>query len=127
MHIGTDIIEIVRIQKAMQNPRFLKKYFTPAEISLITAKQEKAAAATAAANFCGKEAVVKAIGTGFGKIQLIDIEILRNTLGSPYVNLYGEAKKSVHADLAGTDIKISLSHSKDYAIAMVIINDARLF
>lgn len=115
MQIGTDIVEVKRVEKAIQSNRFLEKYFTPQEIALIKSKKEKAAAATAAANFAGKEAVAKALGTGFGVLQLTDIEILRNELGAPYVNLYGVAKS------AATEVKISLSHSKEYAVAMVIV------
>lgn len=119
MQIGTDIIEIDRIEKAMQNPRFLIKYFTENEINLLNTKKNKAAALTAAANFCGKEAVVKALGCGFGLVQLIDIEILRDDFGAPFIVLHNEAisaakKKNIK------EIKISLSHSKDNAIAMVV-------
>ncbi|MCL2610051.1 MAG: holo-ACP synthase [Defluviitaleaceae bacterium] len=102
--IGTDIIEISRIEKAIKKINFLEKIYTKAEIELINKK----GVATAACNFAGKEAVVKALGSGFSGISPKDIEVLRNSSGEPYVK-------------GREDIKISLSHCKEYAIAMVII------
>ena len=108
--IGTDIIEIARVKKAIQKPRFLEKIYTPKEIELIKKKGAK----TAAANFAAKEAVAKALGNGFATTTPKDIEILRKTTGEPFVNLNTPQKNDI-------DIKISLSHSKEYAVAMVLI------
>ena len=104
MKIGTDIVEIARVEKAIKKINFLEKIFTEEEINLINKK----GTSTAACNFAGKEAVAKALGTGFRKISPKDIEILRKENGEPYVK-------------NREDIKISLSHCKEYAIAMVII------
>ena len=102
--IGTDIIEISRIEKAIKKINFLERIYTKAEIELINKK----GVATAACNFAGKEAIAKALGTGFLGINPKNIEILRNPSGEPYV----KGRK---------DIKISLSHCKEYAIAMIVI------
>lgn len=70
-------------------------------------------------NFAGKEAVAKALGTGFSGILPVEIEILRSKSGAPYVELSGNAKKT--ADNLGVDkIHISLSDSKTMAIACAV-------
>ena len=113
--IGTDIIEISRIEKAIKSQKFLQKCFSPAEAELIKIKGAK----TAAANFAGKEAVAKALGCGFKYFFPKDIEILRQA-DIPVVILQNRAKEI--ADTLGViSIEISLSHSKNYAVAMVIV------
>ena len=126
MSIGTDIIEIARIkQAALGSERFLDKYFTQAERALFDTRQGYSRYPTIAANFAGKEAVAKALGTGLGAVTLADIEILRRESGAPFVNLHNQAL-STYRDLnADTPpehgIQISLSHSKEYAVAMVVM------
>ena len=114
--IGCDIIEINRIKKAIEKENFLKRYFTLEEILFI----QKKAPQTAAGNFSAKEAVVKAFGTGFGEIMPKDIEILRDSLGKPYVKLHGAAKEYFE-QLNGRNIFLSLSHCKEYAMAYVVV------
>lgn len=130
MHIGTDIIEIARIEKAVNtNARFLLKYFTEQERALFDTRRGRSKVATIAANFAGKEAVAKALGTGLGQVRLQDIEILRQASGAPLVLLHGQARIIYHEQpgydtekTPETGISLSLSHSKDYAVAMVIIH-----
>ena len=117
--IGCDIIEIGRIKKAIEKENFLKRYFTDGEILLI----EKKGAETAAGNFSAKEAVVKAFGTGFSEIMPKDIEILRDDLGKPYVNLHGKAKEHFEI-INGGKIFLSISHTKEYAVAYVVLESA---
>ena len=114
--IGTDIIEIERIEKAMKKATFRKKIFTDLEIDLINEKGMR----TASANFAGKEAVSKALGTGIRGFGMTDIEILRDSFGNPYVVLHNEAKEI--ADRYNIkNIEISLSHCKKYVVAFVIM------
>jgi len=116
--IGIDIIEISRIKKAMENKRFLDRNFTERELKLFDSKNFKAE--TVSGNFAAKEAISKALGTGFRGFNLIDIEILRDDLGSPYVKLYNNIELlSLEKNIS--DIKISISHSKEYAVANCII------
>ena len=119
MKIGTDIIEIDRIAHAIKRDHFLNKYFTTNEIMLI----QKKGAPSAAANFAGKEAIAKAIGTGFSEgIDPRQIEILRDDqTNEPYVILHKNAKLHM-AKLKYNHIEISLSHCKAYATAMVLIH-----
>ena len=113
--IGTDIIEISRIEKAISRSGFLTKYFTEAENILFENKK----AQSIAANFAAKEAVAKALSTGFTSFSPIDIEILRKSSGAPYAILYGKARE-LAAEKAIKTIHISISHCIEYAIAYVV-------
>jgi holo-[acyl-carrier protein] synthase len=113
--IGTDIIEISRIEKAMSNNGFLKKYFTEAENTLFENKKPQ----SVAGNFAAKEAVAKALSTGFRSFSPIDIEVLRQPSGAPYVILYRNAKLLADEKAIKT-IHISISHCIEYAIAYVV-------
>lgn len=117
--IGTDIIEIKRIEEAIKRtPRFVEKIFTEderEELSKIGNLPQRAAG-----SFAVKEAVSKALGTGFRTFGAGDIEVIRDAKGKPKVNLYGGAKELATA-LGATNILVSISHCKDYAVAMVTI------
>lgn len=116
--IGTDIIEIDRIGKALINKGFLHKNFTEKEIEYFL--RRKNMSEVVAGNFAAKEAVSKALGTGFRGFGLINIEVLRDELGKPKVNLYGQAKNI--AEKGGAiRIHISISHNKTQAIAYCVI------
>ena len=115
--IGNDIIEIKRIKEAISNERFLKRYFTENEINYFSKK--KNIEETVAGIFCAKEAVVKAIGTGFYGFQSCDIEILHFDNGKPYLKLHNNAinicnEKNIN------NIHISISHCNNYAQAIAI-------
>ena len=114
--IGTDIVEIERIKKAILRQGFNKKVYTMIEQFLI----EENGIQTAATGFAAKEAIAKAFGTGFSKFLPRDIEILRKTSGQPFCMLHGKAL-DIATERDITTIHISLSHCKDYAIAYVIL------
>lgn len=113
--IGTDLIEVERIKKAYDKESFRKKVFTQQEQTMIAENAQRAAG-----NFAVKESVVKAFGTGFGKISAIDIEVLRETSGKPYVVLHGSAK-----ELAETEhilqVHVSISNTREYATSYVVM------
>ncbi|MCI9078245.1 MAG: holo-ACP synthase [Lachnospiraceae bacterium] len=113
--IGVDIIEKERILKAIEKKSFLDKYFTDGEHQII--KEQKSRAAS---NFAGKEAVAKAMGTGFAGFLPADIEILRKPGGAPYVLLHNGAMDQAKS-LGINYIHISLSDTKDTAIAYVVL------
>lgn len=115
--IGTDIIEISRIIKTIDKQSFLDRIFTKAEQKLYHGVNPQ----TLAGNFAAKEAVAKALGTGFAGCSPVEIEILRNNKGKPYVNLYGSAKEIF--DSMGSQIYVSISHSKENALAFAVIED----
>jgi len=112
--IGVDLIEVSRVEKACQKERFLKRCYTESEIVIIHSDIKKAAD-----NFAVKEAVSKMLGTGFRSFSMTDIEVLRDTEGKPYVNLYGNAEAL--AKQQGTArIHVSISNTKEYANAFVV-------
>jgi holo-[acyl-carrier protein] synthase len=114
--IGIDIIEIPRIKAAIarQGEDFLKRVYTEAEIKLYRWKLP-----SLAVRFAAKEAVIKALGKTTAGARLKDVEILADDKGKPLVNLYGEAQNQAKA-LGLDEIAVSLSHSKEYAIAIAI-------
>ena len=116
--IGTDIIEINRIEKAiMRTSSFIEKSFTSNEIEYFKSKGLKGN--VIAGNFAAKEAISKAIGTGFRGFGLKDIEVLRDELGKPVVNLSYKIYKLL--DIKEFNIHVSISHSKENAIAYAVM------
>ena len=116
--IGIDMIEIGRIESAIKKgkKRFLHRIYTDAELY---ASGDKVSAL--AGRFAGKEAVMKALGTGIKGIGWRDIEILSNSDGKPLVHLYGNALNKAR-EFGLNEFCISLSDTKQYAIAAVIAN-----
>ena len=114
-YIGVDMIEIARIEEAVSNwgERFLNRIYTDAEFKLCRRK-----ASALAARFASKEAVMKLLGTGIKGVSWKEIETLSHPSGKPLVNLYGKAQTEAEK-LGLKEIAISLSHSREYAIAMV--------
>jgi len=112
--IGTDLIEIDRVIKACENEVFQTKYFTKQEISFCKIEPKKFAD-----NFAVKEAVSKVFGTGFGKIAPIEIEVLRDPLGKPFVNLYGNAKKMAHS-MNMNKVWDSITNTNTYVSAFAV-------
>lgn len=112
--IGTDLVEIARVQKAIGRSSFLEKIYTEKERELIAVR-----AVRAATHFAAKEAVAKAFGCGFAGIAPVEIEILRQPTGMPYVVLHGRAKEKAET-LGVTKIQLSLTDTKEYAQAYVI-------
>ncbi len=114
--IGTDLIDIERIERAIARPRFLERVFTEGERERIAAR----GADTAAGVFCAKEAVAKALGTGFRGFFTQDMEIGWDGLGRPIVLLHGGAKARLDA-LGGTAVHISITHAAGFAQAFCVV------
>ena len=112
--IGTDLVEIARVQKAIGRSSFLEKVYTEKERELIAVREVRAAT-----HFATKEAVAKALGCGFAGIAPAEIEVLREASGMPYVVLHGRAKAKAEA-LGITKIQVSLTDTKEYAQAYVV-------
>lgn len=114
--VGVDIVEIGRIERAIQRwrERFLERVYTPAELALCRGR-----APELAARFAAKEAISKALGTGMRGIGWREMEILSNGRGKPLIKLYDRAQKRAQ-ELGLTDFAISLSHSREFAIAFVV-------
>ena len=114
-YTGIDIIEIARIKKAVARwgESFLHRVYTDSELKLYREKP-----ASLAARFACKEAVMKLLGTGRRGIHWREIETLSHPSGKPLLNLYGNAQSKA-GELGIKEIAVSLSHSKEYAIASV--------
>ena len=117
--IGNDIIEIERIEKAILKEGFKNKVYTERELENIEKRGNRTE--TYAGIFSAKEAISKAIGTGVREFSLIDLEILNDDLGKPYVVVSEKLDKILKNKKESYQIEISLSHSKKYATAMAII------
>ncbi len=116
--IGTDIIEIKRVKKAMtRNPGFLERMFTQQELDYY--KKRNMNAQHIAAGFSAKEAVLKALGTGLSGFRWRDIEILRCAIGKPIVRLSGGVRRFVEENGIG-EIHVTISHSRDFATATAV-------
>lgn len=115
-YIGIDIIEIARIRRAIARwgEHFLRRVYTEPELRLC-----QKSSSSLAARFAGKEAIIKALDTQTKGISWQEIEILATPSGKPLVHLYGKAKDQAN-DLGLDKLAISLSHSREYAIAFVV-------
>ena len=121
MVVGVDLIEVARVERALarHGARFLERVFTPAEVVYCRGR-----APELAARFAAKEAVSKALGVGMRMmsregISWQEAEVIGDRRGKPLIRLYGRA-----AELAGTleltEWAVSLSHTRDNAIAVVV-------
>ena len=114
--IGVDIIEISRIRQAVDRwgEHFLKRIFTDSELNSYRTRPE-----SLAARFAGKEAAMKALSPTACTVGWREVEILSEPNGKPAVHLYGKARQRAE-DLGLKGLEISLSHSREYAVALVI-------
>ncbi|MBJ7449052.1 MAG: holo-ACP synthase [Parachlamydiales bacterium] len=115
--IGTDIIEIDRMKRAIErhHKRFLERIFTEKE--RLYCNRYPDSMPHYAARFAAKEAVAKALGCGIGhSLKWQDIEIDHAASGKPIINF----SKEVNAQFDYPNIQISLSHCKKFAVAMAI-------
>ncbi len=116
--IGTDIVDIQRIRKAMENERFMGEYFGKSESEFLLAKKNPAP--SVANNFAAKEAFSKALGTGVRDFSINEVQTLRDELGKPYIELSGKAREAAEK-LGVKNIHVTLSNTADCAIAFVIL------
>lgn len=122
--IGVDIVEVNRIRQAVDRwgERFLHRVYTPAEIDYCAGRAQ-----SLASRFAAKEAVSKALGTGWapqeehhaGWVDWTEIEVTRQASGEPGVLLHGKASARAQAlGIAGW--RLSMSHTHEHAVAMVL-------
>ncbi|MDX1990794.1 MAG: holo-ACP synthase [bacterium] len=117
LRCGVDMIEIERVAASRERfgERFYTRFFTAGERADCADQVHRLAARIA-----GKEAVAKALGTGIGDVQWVEIEIrVDNPRKRPVLHLHGAAA-TLAAELGLTQWDISLSHSRDHALAMVV-------
>ena len=114
--VGTDIVEIERIKKILAEKPFLARYFSEDEQAEYYQRGEKTE--YIAGSFCAKESFSKAVGTGVRGFELREVQVLRDDLGKPHLTLTGNAKTLAEAQ--GLAFDVSISHTKEYATAVVI-------
>ena len=115
--VGTDLCSIGRIARAMENERFALRVFTPAERSRLDGLCTERVHERAAGMFAAKEAVAKALGTGFVGFGMADVEILADERGRPAVQLHGGAA----ALTGGARVHLSISHDGGMALAFAVL------
>lgn len=115
---GIDVIEVERVKKASEKESFMQRVFTDGERRRFDDNCQSIAGV-----FAAKEAVAKALGTGFSQgIGLKDIEITHDELGKPEATLTGGALKRMQA-LGAKTMHVSISHIKTLALAQAILED----
>jgi len=114
--VGVDIIEIGRVAEVIERwgRRFLDRIYTPAELTHCRGRVPELAA-----RFAAKEAIAKALGTGLVGVAWREMEVLPDRRGKPLVALHGSAQRRAAA-LGLRAFAVSLSHSREYAVAMVV-------
>jgi holo-[acyl-carrier-protein] synthase len=123
---GIDIIDISRIRRAIDKygNRFKKRCFSISEIE--RSEKKLNSVESYAKRYAAKEACAKALGTGLARgVFWKDIEVGNNSYGKPFIKLHGKAKiifKNMNKN-SNTQIEVSLSDEKQYAIANVTIYD----
>lgn len=115
--IGTDIIEVKRIEESIERfgQRFLDRIFSLDEQAYCLHHRESSR--HFAGRFAAKEAIVKALGTGFRDgISWLDIEVINDVKGKPVAQLSSKLKEAFDSPC----IHLSISHGRDYATAFAI-------
>ncbi|MBR6706352.1 MAG: holo-ACP synthase [Clostridia bacterium] len=121
--IGCDLSEIGRWEDDDARLRLTGRWFCPEEREYILARG-KAAAQSAAGIFCAKEALVKALGTGFPHVSPLDVCVLHTPGGAPYYRLSGTA--AAQAERAGAGrFHLSISHDGGIAAAFCVAETAQ--
>ncbi|GHV96052.1 holo-[acyl-carrier-protein] synthase [Spirochaetia bacterium] len=116
--IGVDVVHVRRMERWHGIPGLLERYFHPDELQAAISRSH--ADLSLAARFAAKEAFGKALGTGLRGIVLKDIMVINRHNGRPEIQVLGTARAAL--DRSGANrVHISLTHERDNAIAMVIL------
>jgi len=106
---GVDIESVTRFKSLQSNDNFINLIFTKKEIDYCMGKSEPHISFTG--KFCAKEAILKAVDN---KLNMKEIEIINSSSGKPLVYIKGIKQEN---------ISCSISHTQEYAVALVIVND----
>ena len=119
--LGTDIVDVARIEKLLRDKRdeFLARVFSPDEIAYCSGMARPAV--HFAARFAAKEALMKALGTGWAEgVGFKDIHVNNDASGKPTLQTHGETRRKLDG-LGPSFLWLSLSHTREYAMAVVVI------
>ena len=121
--IGTDISKVSRFEKWVKNPEMIFRFFNECEIiSDYEDKPLQYLCEHYASRFAAKEAFAKALGTGFAGLVLKDFGIKKNSEGRPEFYFEDDIKKIIDRRCGlNWNIKVSVSHEKEYAVAYAVI------
>ena len=119
--IGIDIVNVKRMEHWPEVEGILNRFFHPSEIDAVK-ERGHSAVLSLAARFAAKEAFGKAMGTGLRGMKLTDIEVINNHNGKPDIILHGKAEEAFWGN-GGGSIHLSLTHEKEAAVAVVIIEE----
>lgn len=119
--IGTDIVEVKRMKKWIDNPEMISRFFNEKEI--MNHGSETARMEHYAVRFSAKESFSKALGTGLSGFDLKDVFITNDENGKPELNVINKAADLLKERCGNPKVHISLSHEKEYAISYVIIEN----
>jgi len=118
MGLGVDIVEIGRMRSALErHPRIKKRCFSVAERDYCELRNRPDI--HYALRFAAKEAVLKALGTGFTGMRFTDVEVDRDSYGRPIPILHGKAREAAEA-LGVQDVHLSLSYTHETAVASAV-------
>ena len=112
--VGIDLMDVERIEKSIQKPHFLERIFSEEEREAIARK----GAQTAAGYWAAKEAIAKALGTGFRGFNMWDVSVHNDELGKPEAVLKGGALEKLNQ--LGGKITLSITHTAGMAAAVAI-------
>jgi len=118
--IGVDIIEVARIKRQLElNPEFQYRIFSDREIDYCEARADSGL--SYAVRFAAKEAFMKALGTGWNnEVSWREIESLKDDKGAPHLHISGRTAVAVK-QRGISAMHVSMSHEKEYAVAVVIL------
>lgn len=118
--IGTDIIDVIRIKKMVdKGRRYIEEIFTQKEMDYSDARHKKEV--HYAGRFAAKEALFKALGTGWRDgMKWTDVEVENDELGKPEVHLHNIALEKFEK-LGCQKVHLSITHTKEHAVAFVIL------
>jgi holo-[acyl-carrier protein] synthase len=119
--IGVDVVDVERMKSILsdQGPAFIERVFTDTEVAYCRSKQNPEQ--HFAARFAAKEAVSKAMQTGWsGMFRWKDVEVVNQPSGAPKILLYNAVAQS----LEKSTVHLSLSHTENTVVALAVIESA---
>jgi holo-[acyl-carrier protein] synthase len=117
--VGLDVVHVRRMERWHVRPGLLERYFHPEELA-VALSRGGGANQSLAARFAAKEAFGKALGTGLAGILLRDIMVVNQHNGRPEIRVQGTARSALEQSGANR-IHVSLTHERDNAIAVVVL------
>lgn len=117
--IGVDLLQVQRMDRWVDQPGLLSRFFHPGEID-DARRRGKSMALSLAVRYAAKEALGKAMGIGVQHFSLKEVQVVNDKMGKPEILLHGQAIETFQK-FGGKSIHLSLSHELDNAMAMVVI------